>query len=170
MYNPASIVDLRRNPSFVVPSPIQTKTAPRSSRNTVVDGHRNEFTPAKIREFHTCSPNADFRGSAQTPNWTGQCDSCEELAGRLHIMEEHIISLESRQATFETQVLSLMKSISQDIQDLRSRSSRETSGIHYISRTSNQDVTRDAISSACVALERLIADAKNRTNTARLHS
>lgn len=172
MYNPASIVDLRRNPSFVVPSPIHTRGSSLSTRTSSLDEKQiapvSDSFSAKTFDFQRNSSR--FTLSETPPNLlkleaSVNCDSCNRMSEKVSALEEHILALESRQSGFEEEVLTLMKSISLDIQDVRNRNTISQRG------SSDPDTSREAISSACLALEHLIASAKDTTDTAsRLHS
>jgi hypothetical protein len=202
MYNPASIVDLRRNSSFTMTNgpnsgvadfqgsflKVEKSITPLTGlQSPAMSGAQTPMSGIRINEsslFHI--PPSRY----SNPALPQSCNSCENLRQQFDSLEARQCASEERFLKFEQQVLSVLRGISNDLREIKA--ARDTPSIgnslnritpppldlgsmrratqkstvsnnQNSSQTPELDYTRDAIAEACVALERLVADARNRS-------
>lgn len=206
MYNPASIVDLRRNSNFSSSSArpsanLDPEASYQRSVRPAFQGFGNQYhgmpespTPVsgvRMNEStlfhipHSPIQHLDTRDSCK----------CVELFQRVSVLESRLADSEKRFVTFESEMLKMLRGISADLREAKFAGqtlSNETLARSYSvtpvtpppldlqslhrpadkstvfvnphnSPTPELELTRDAIAGACVALERLVSDARHRS-------
>jgi hypothetical protein len=191
MYNPATIVDLRRNPSFTVASSPGSDAPTHTPGKHISREHKHSHAlfpnESPMEGGHQKMTNDLPKISVGVSSQLSTCSGCYALIDRIENLSASFHSLQERQASFESEILTIMKSISHDIQGLKDRDTRQQGrmdqsfaprvGLFDTSHrfksplnSTEMEQTRDAIAGACLELERLVAEARNRTSSTRMHS
>ena len=182
MYDPSAIVDLRRNTSF---SRVYSSKSLQPGQINAVGNSDRTFSgssPVRLSSQRTsASFNEPIHMGKSNPVFslpaTDICRGCSHLSSRVLELENQLSSTQSRLKSFEGEVLAVMKSISNDIRELKSGESNSNSAFwkpENLPPTEEScrltEPSRAALTEACVALERLIADARSRTSSVDIHS
>jgi hypothetical protein len=182
MYDPSAIVDLRRNTSF---SRVYSSKSLQPGQITASDNSDLRVlctTPVRLPSQRTSASfneptNMGRSNAVLSMPATGSCRGCSHLSHRVSELEFQLNSTQSRLRSFEGEVLAVMKSISNDIRELKSGESNSNSVFwkpDNLAPTEEScrltEPSRAALTEACMALERLIADARSRTSSVDIHS
>ena len=207
MYNPASIVNMRSNISFNQPQPssassphLPLRTSGISlnkaldARGRLPNGVFEAYSPPLLPEVDAYSVRiGDYATRSVDSKLFPTCEGCYQVEMRVKDLEEELLSTCSKLESFETEVLEILRLISEDVHVGKRSGTKFTESLHlstsrskgtcppllnlssargarsipsdrsHKSRCDNQiHLTREGIADACIALERLIADARRR--------
>jgi hypothetical protein len=171
--NHSVVVDLRRNAQLPRSSRDHTSQKPKATE--VESNYHYRSTPLNLRTETSSEISRDsFKLNTPNPSLStqrnGLFEHVPDMNERLSSLETRFSELESRQIAFESDILSIMKSISQDIQEIRARNPTwdnfpRTNFSKSTSPSRLQASSRGAILDACSELERLVSEARSRTET-----